>query len=202
MDQSIPLEKLDYKHVMNFALKYRGNQTHAGASSGLIRSQTLTDRPTVYIRLVLDVTNRIYTFVRVVKVRDRMRLEFTPEWVRFPPYFNAKFITNSVPWEGTWVCESVNTWEYLFLWCIPHSRTANCHAGPESLSGILFMYVPHPGSVGITLYRYYHARLWLLDYMDRWILPLKLASREKNLWWILHWDTEEIKPTREQVLVS
>jgi len=35
-------------------------------------------------------TNRIYTFARVVKVRDRMRPEFAPAWVRFPPYLKCK----------------------------------------------------------------------------------------------------------------
>jgi len=38
--------------VMNFALRYRGNRTHTGANPSLIRSQTLTTRPTVYIQLV------------------------------------------------------------------------------------------------------------------------------------------------------
>jgi len=27
-----------------------------------------------------------------------------------------------------------NTWEHLCSWCISHSRTAECHAGPESLT--------------------------------------------------------------------
>jgi len=38
--------------MMNFALRYGGNRTYAGANPGLIRSQTLTTRPTVYIQLV------------------------------------------------------------------------------------------------------------------------------------------------------
>jgi len=38
--------------VMNFALRYGGNRTHAGANPDLIRSATLTIRPTEYIRLV------------------------------------------------------------------------------------------------------------------------------------------------------
>jgi len=38
--------------LMNLALRYGGNRTHTGASSGLIRSRTLTTRPTMYIRLV------------------------------------------------------------------------------------------------------------------------------------------------------
>jgi len=35
-------------------------------------------------------TNRIYTVGRVDKVRDRMRLELAPKWVRFPPYLKRK----------------------------------------------------------------------------------------------------------------
>jgi len=90
-------------------------------------------------------TNRIYTVGRVVKVWDRMRSGFAPAWVRFPPYLNAKFITKSVPWEGTWVCESMNTWEHLSLWCIPHSRTADCSAGSESLTRNPIHAGPWPG---------------------------------------------------------
>ena len=40
---------------MNFALRYGGNQTHAGGNSGLLWSRTLTTWPTVYIRLVPNV---------------------------------------------------------------------------------------------------------------------------------------------------
>ena len=35
--------------VMIFALRYGGNRTHAGANPHLIRSATLTSRPTEYI---------------------------------------------------------------------------------------------------------------------------------------------------------
>ena len=77
-------EKAQDIEVMNFALRYGGNRTHAGANPGLIRSQTKTTRPTVYIRLVPNVpvashvmgtfgTNRIYTVGRVVKVEDLVR---------------------------------------------------------------------------------------------------------------------------------
>jgi len=41
--------------VMNFALRYRGNRTHAARNSGLVWSQTLSTRPTVYIWLVPNV---------------------------------------------------------------------------------------------------------------------------------------------------
>ena len=41
--------------VMNFVLRYGGNRIHAGANPDLIRSQTLTIRPTEYLRLVLNV---------------------------------------------------------------------------------------------------------------------------------------------------
>jgi len=41
--------------VMNFALRYGGNRTHAGANPDLIRSATLTIQPTEYIRLVPNV---------------------------------------------------------------------------------------------------------------------------------------------------
>jgi len=40
---------------MNFALRYGGNRTGAGANPHLIRSLTLTIRPTEYIRLVSNV---------------------------------------------------------------------------------------------------------------------------------------------------
>jgi len=40
-------------------------------------------------------TNRVYSVGRIVKVKDRMRWGFAPAWVRFPPYLNAKFITES-----------------------------------------------------------------------------------------------------------
>jgi len=36
-------------------LRYRGNRTHAGTKPHLIRSATLTIRPTKYIRLILNV---------------------------------------------------------------------------------------------------------------------------------------------------
>jgi len=41
-----------------FSLRYGGNRTHAAANPGLLRSQTLTTRPTVYIRLVPNVPIR------------------------------------------------------------------------------------------------------------------------------------------------
>ena len=41
--------------VMNFEVRYGGNRTHAGTNPDLIRSQTSTTRPTVYIRLVPNV---------------------------------------------------------------------------------------------------------------------------------------------------
>jgi len=41
-----------YTYMMNFALRYGGNRTHAGANPHLIRSATLTIQPTEYIRLV------------------------------------------------------------------------------------------------------------------------------------------------------
>jgi len=44
-----------HMYMMNFALRYGGNRTHAGANPCLIRSQTLTTRPTVYTRLVPNV---------------------------------------------------------------------------------------------------------------------------------------------------
>jgi len=51
--------------LMNFALRYGENQTHAGVNPGLIRSQTLTTRSTVYIRLVPNApitwANHVYT---------------------------------------------------------------------------------------------------------------------------------------------
>ena len=48
---------------MNFALRYGGNRTHAGGNSGLLWSQTLTTRPTVCIRLVLNVPITWFTNV-------------------------------------------------------------------------------------------------------------------------------------------
>ena len=69
----------------------------------LIRSATLTIRPTEYMRLVPNVpitcdrhvmgtfgTNIIYSVGRMVKVADRMRWGFVPAWVRFPPYLKCK----------------------------------------------------------------------------------------------------------------
>ena len=44
--------------LMKFALRYGGNRTHAGANPDLIRSVTLTTRPTEYIRLVPNVPIR------------------------------------------------------------------------------------------------------------------------------------------------
>jgi len=41
--------------VMNFALRYGGDRTHAGVNPDLIQSATLTIRPTEYIRLVPNV---------------------------------------------------------------------------------------------------------------------------------------------------
>ena len=96
-------------------LRYGGNRTHAGANPHLIRSATLTIRPTEYIRLVPNVpitcdgnirydwyrtfpshvmgtfgTNRIHSVGQMFKVADRMRWGFAPAWVRFPPYLKCK----------------------------------------------------------------------------------------------------------------
>jgi len=102
-------------------------------------------------------------------------------------------------------CESASLWTRGSISvCGVHRTVAPPSAMqvPSPWPGILFMRVPDPGSVGITLYGYYHARLQLLDFMDRYILPRKLASRDKKLWWILHWDTEGIEPTREGTPIS
>jgi len=114
--------------------------------------------------LVPIVYARLAEWLRSETIWDR---DFLPRGFNSLRISNAKIITNSVPWEGTWVCESVNTWEHLFLWCIPHSRTADCHAGPESLTLDPVHASPWPGVGRIPLYGYYHARLRLLAYMDR-----------------------------------
>ena len=47
------------KEVMKFALRYGGNRTYAGGNPGLLWSQTLTTRSTLYIRLVPHVPGSI-----------------------------------------------------------------------------------------------------------------------------------------------
>jgi len=78
----------------------------AGAATGVVGCRTIAGGRTMTIspevifpEIVMGTfgTNRIYTVGRVVKVRDSMRPEIAPEWVRFPPYLNAKFITISCP---------------------------------------------------------------------------------------------------------
>jgi len=51
----VTLELTTHTYMMNFALRYGGNRTRAGANPHLIRSLTLTIRPTEYIRLVPNV---------------------------------------------------------------------------------------------------------------------------------------------------
>ena len=61
--------------VMICALRFGGNRTHAGASPDFKRSQTLTTRPTVFIRLVLNVpiTRRMgsISFVSQCKIHHK-----------------------------------------------------------------------------------------------------------------------------------
>jgi len=36
--------------------------------------------------------------------------------------------------------------------------------------------------------------------VQTWVMMLQ--PKQARIWWILHWDTEEIKPTREETPVS
>ena len=92
------------EHVMNFALRHGGIQTHGGSNPLSLRPHHSATRvytiSTGWFSIIWDGkpfdTNRMYTSGRVVKAEDRGDQGFLPTQVRIPPYLNVKIIQKHI----------------------------------------------------------------------------------------------------------